>query len=130
MIDLAADSKSAPIDSGVAHTSRPLYAMRMEPKRKASPGLEAFIDKAIELAKEHGYHPTIFQGMRRQHGTLQAIEKLVQSGDVQSGFRRLRQLGLLDWTIESAVIKFPTEFTRNAQQCAEWRLRQVQPSTD
>jgi hypothetical protein len=95
----------------------------MEPKRKASSGLEAFIDKAIELANERGYHPTIFQGMRRQHGTLQAIEKLVQSGDVQSGFRRLIQLGLLDWTIESAVIKFPAEFTRNARQCAEWRLK-------
>jgi hypothetical protein len=27
---------------------------------------EAFIDRAIELAKEHEYHPTVFQGMRRR----------------------------------------------------------------
>jgi hypothetical protein len=93
----------------------------------ASAALEAFIDESIKLAKAHGYNPTVFQGMRRQHGTLQAIEKLVQSGEVQSGFKRLKQLGLLEWSIESAVTKFPTEFTRHARECAEWRLRQVQP---
>jgi hypothetical protein len=101
----------------------------MGTERTASPALEAFIDKSIELAKERGYNPTIFIGMRRQHGTLDAIERLVQSGDIQSGFRRLNQLRLLDWTIESAVIKFPTEFSRNALLCAEWRLQQVQPGS-
>jgi hypothetical protein len=68
--------------------------------------------------------------MRAQHGTVEAIERLVQSGDVQSGFKRLKQLGLLEWTIEAAVMKFPTEFTRNARQCAEWRLQQVQPKPE
>ena len=97
-------------------------------ERTASLALEAFIDKSIKLAKERGYNPTIFIGMRRQYGTADAIERLVQSGDLQSGFRRLKQLDLLDWTIESAVIKFPTEFSRNARQCAEWRLQQVQRS--
>ena len=98
----------------------------MGTERTASPALEAFIDKSIELAKERGYNPGIFIGMRRQYGTVDAIERLVQSGDLQSGFRRLNQVGLLDWTIESAVIKFSTEFSRNARQCAEWRLQQVQ----
>jgi hypothetical protein len=98
----------------------------MGTKRTASPALEAFIDKSIELAKERGYNPAIFIGMRRQYGTVDAIERLVQSGDLQSGFKRLNQLDLLDWTIESAVTRFPTEFSRNARQCAEWRLQQVQ----
>ena len=100
----------------------------MGTKRTASPALEAFIDKSIELAKQREYNPAIFVGMRRQYGTVDAIERLVQSGDLQSGFRRLKQLDLLDWTIESAVIKFPAEFSRNARQCAEWRLQQVQRS--
>jgi hypothetical protein len=91
----------------------------------ASPALEAFIDESIRLAKVRGYNPTVFQGMRRQLGTLQAIEKLVQSGDIQSGFRRLKKLGLLEWSIESAVTKFPSEFSRDARQCAEWRLGQA-----
>jgi hypothetical protein len=57
--------------------------------------LEAFIDETIRLAKEHNYSPTVFRGMRAQYGTVAAIEKLVQSGDVQSGFKRLESLGLL-----------------------------------
>jgi hypothetical protein len=103
-----------------------LYAVRMRAKRTASPALEAFIDKSIELAKERGYNPAVFIAMRRQYGTVDAIERLVQSGDLQSGFKRFNQLNLLDWAIESAVTRFPAEFTRNARQCAEWRLQQVQ----
>jgi hypothetical protein len=93
--------------------------------RVASPELEAFIDRMLELAKPRGYVPTIFISMRRQYGTIDAIERLVQSGDIQSGFKRLRQLGLLERTIEAAVTKFPNEFSRHARECAEWRLRQV-----
>ena len=98
----------------------------MGTKRTASPALEAFVDEAIKLAKGQGYNPTIFIGMRHQYGTLDAMERLVQSGDIQSGFKRLNQLNLLNWTIETAITKFPNEFSRNARQCAEWRLQQVQ----
>ena len=92
----------------------------------ASAALEAFIDETIKRAKQRGYSPTIFQGMRRQYGTLLAIERLVQSGEIQSGFKRLKELDLLDWSIEAAVVKFPSEFSRNARECAQWRLRQTQ----
>jgi hypothetical protein len=56
--------------------------------------------------------------MRRQHGAIEAIERLLQSGDIQSGFKRLQQLALLDWTIEAAVIKLRAS-------SAKWRLVQV-----
>jgi hypothetical protein len=49
--------------------------------------------------------------MRMRHGTIAAIEKLVQSGEIQSGFKRLKDLGLLEWSIEAAVIRFPDRFT-------------------
>jgi hypothetical protein len=97
----------------------------MATKRAASPSLEAFIDEGIEHSKVRGYNPTIFIGMRQQHGTIEAIERLVQSGDNQSGFKRLQQLKLFEWTIEAAVTKFPNEFGRHARKCAEWRLAQV-----
>jgi hypothetical protein len=99
----------------------------MPAKKLASPGLEAFVDEAMRLARERGYNPTTFVGMRHQFETIDAIERLVQSGEMQSGFKRLKQLDLLDWTIESAVIKFAAEFSNNARQCAEWRLKQVRP---
>lgn len=91
----------------------------------ASAGFEAFIDEGIRLSRQNGYHPTVFIGMRERHGTVPAISQLVVSGDIQSGFTRMRQLGLLDRTIEAAVTKFPDEFSREVREAAEWRLRQA-----
>jgi transcriptional regulator with XRE-family HTH domain len=91
--------------------------------------LEAFIDESIRLSRQHGYYPTTFQAMRDRHTTVGAIEKLVVSGDLQTGFRKLRDLGLLDWSIEAAVMKFPHHFTRAARECAEFRLREARAET-
>jgi len=85
--------------------------------------LDAFIDEGIRRSIKGGYKPTIFVGMRARHGTVEAITRLVQSGDIQSGFKRLKELGLLEWSIESAIIRFPHRFTANARACAEFRLR-------
>lgn len=91
----------------------------------ASTALEAFIDETIRLSRKNNYHPTAFIAMRHRHGTINAITRLVENGDVQSGFKRLSELGLLEWTIEAAVMKFPDEFSASARQCAEFRLRLV-----
>lgn len=91
--------------------------------KKASAELETFIDEGIKKSQEKGYHPTVFIGMRERHGTIEAISRLVESGDIQSGFKRLQKLDLIDWTIEAAVVKFSSEFSRQAQECAEFRLR-------
>lgn len=90
-----------------------------------SPELEAFIDETIRVSREHSYHPTIFIDMRARLGTIPAITQLVESGDIQSGFRRLEALGLVDHTIEAAVVCFPDQFSRQARECAEFRLRIV-----
>ncbi len=89
----------------------------------ASIALEAFIDETVRLSRQNGYHHTAFIGMRQRHGTIGAISRLVESGDVQSGFKRLRDLGLLNWTIEAAVMKFPEEFSATTRECAAFRLR-------
>ena len=92
----------------------------------ASAALEEFIDHTIRVARQKAYHPTVFMEMRARHGTVEAISRLVESGDVQSGFRRLEKLGLLDCTIEAAVLKFPDEFSARTRECADFRLRLVQ----
>ena len=84
--------------------------------------LESFIDETIRRAKAAGYHPTAFIAMRQRRGTVTTIEKLVQSGEVQSGFKRLKELGLLEWSIEAAVRKFPNRFSRDTCDCAAFRL--------
>jgi hypothetical protein len=93
---------------------------------QASTALDAYIDESIGVAIAHGYTPSTFQRMRRDHGTLEAMSRLVKNDDIQSGFRRLKQLGLLQWTIEAAILRFPDEFTRDARECAQWRLEQAQ----
>ena len=93
--------------------------------RNASPELESFIEEAIRLGRDKGYNPTIFIGMRQSLGTIPSISKLVRSGDLQSGFERLQKLNLLDWTIEAAVEKFPSEFDKHDIECAAFRLRQA-----
>jgi hypothetical protein len=92
---------------------------------ETSLGLEAFIDEGIRLCRENGYPPTVFEGMRKRHRTVGAITRLVVNGDIQSGFRRMKALGLLEWTIEAAVVRFPDEFSKEVRAAAEWRLTQA-----
>lgn len=75
-------------------------------------GLEEFVDESIRKSNKHGYYPSAFMRMRSRHGTVGAIDRLVRSSDIQSGFKRLEALGLLGWTIEEAVLRFPDEFSR------------------
>lgn len=98
----------------------------MKALRTASPELEAFNDEAIEIAIANGYNPTIFKGMRARYGTLEAMERIVQNGEIQSGFKRLKALGLAEkWSVEAGILKFASKFSRNAVECARWRLRQL-----
>jgi hypothetical protein len=95
----------------------------------ASLALESFIDELIRRCGQRGYVPRTFIGMRARYGTVEAISRLVSSGDVQDGFHRLIALGLRDWSVESAVTKFPDEFSREVRQAAEWRLAQISPGS-
>jgi hypothetical protein len=77
--------------------------------------LEAFIDESIRLSLSKGYPLDPFLRMRRDYKTVEAIERSVKSGEIQSGFKKLLSLGLRDWSIEAAVIKFPDRFSKDAQ---------------
>ncbi len=87
--------------------------------------LEAFVDEGIRRARERGYHPTAFVQMRERYLTVEAIRRLVRSGDIQSGFKRMKELGMLEWTLEQAVIQFPQHFNNQDIAAAEWRLAQA-----
>ena len=86
--------------------------------------LDQFIDESIRQSRLKGYSPTAFMRMRASHGTVEAIRRLVQSSDKQSGFVKLRTLDLLDWSSEAAVLRFPDEpgFTRETVAYAKARL--------
>lgn len=87
--------------------------------------LEAFINESLRRSAPLGYVPTRFMEMREDWGTAEAIRRLVVNGEVQSGFKRLVQLGLIDWTIEAAAIRFPKIFNKDIRAAAQFRLDQV-----
>ena len=72
------------------------------------------------------HHPTRFIGMRQRYKTVAAIERLVKTTDEQSGFRKARDLGLLPWSLEQAVLNFPQLFSRETRDYAEFRLKLIQ----
>lgn len=88
--------------------------------------LEEFIKETLRISAEHGYYPTEFISMlNRDNNVRVTIKKLVKSGDIQSGFKRLCELGLKEYTVEAAVLKFPEGFTAAEIEAASWRLSQV-----
>lgn len=85
--------------------------------------LDEFIDESIRRSRAKGYHPSIFIDMRQKFGAIAATKRLVETSEPQSGFKRLKQLGLLDWSLEAAVLKFPNEFPdKKTQEYAKARL--------
>lgn len=84
--------------------------------------LDQFVDELIKRAAPKGYSPTIFMRMRENYGTVTAIQKLVETSEPQSGFRRLQKLGMTEWCLESAVVRFPDQFTRKTLEYARARL--------
>ena len=53
------------------------------------------------------------------------MKHLVVSSEIQSGFKRLKELGHLELSVEAAILKFPDEFTSEERDAARWRLEQA-----
>ncbi|RWD31336.1 MAG: hypothetical protein EOS22_04765 [Mesorhizobium sp.] len=101
--------------------------------KKASRELEAWTDASISAATAKGYNPTEFRKMRQRYGTLEAMRLLVTSGDIQTGFKRMQEVGLLDYSLEAGVLRFADEFgvfKRELKQAAAWRLRLLEEAPD
>ncbi|MDR2311678.1 MAG: hypothetical protein LBE54_11900 [Brucellaceae bacterium] len=90
-----------------------------------SVSIEDYIDETIRVSRLHGYNPTEFISMRERYRTIPCIKRLLANGDIQSGFKRLCELGLREYTIEAAALKFPDLFSKEELSAAEWRLNQA-----
>lgn len=88
--------------------------------------LEAWVNESIEECRRRDYTPTEFIRLRRR-GTVKAMEQLVTAtGKIQSGLVRMKELGIeQEWSVEAGVLKFPSNFTPAARQCAQWRLDNI-----
>lgn len=81
---------------------------------------------AIEESRSLGYDPTAWADMIRRYGAPEAARRLLVSGDIQTGFQRLVDLGRVDLTIEWAVLseRWAPLFRDEHLDAARWRLRQ------
>jgi hypothetical protein len=84
--------------------------------------LDEFVDEGIKRSIVHGYVPTTFMRMRNDYKTAPAIVRLVETSNPQSGFQRLKELGLLEWSLEAAVLRFPEHFAEKTRTYARARL--------
>ena len=88
--------------------------------------LEVWVDESIRLSQAKGYHPSNFIAMRERYKTVGAMEKLVESGHIQSGFVKLKKLGMArEWSVEAGILKFPGRFSPGARACAQFRLDHI-----
>ena len=76
------------------------------------------------VADRHGYRPTYFLSMVREHGGLEAARRLINSSELQSGLTRLWELGLLDQSAEALVLqdRWHGLFTEDERREARERL--------
>lgn len=88
--------------------------------------LEAWVDEGIQRSQARGYHPTDFINMRERLGTVLAMERLMHSGQIQSGLVRLNALGMAqEWSVEAGILRFPDRFTIAAREAAQFRLNHI-----
>lgn len=61
--------------------------------------------------------------MLERHGPVEALRILVESGELQSGFKALRDADLLNESFEQLVVNHGTElFDTRTVEAAQWRL--------
>jgi hypothetical protein len=62
------------------------------------------------------------------HGAVATAKRLVASGDLQDGLKKLRSMGRLDLSMERIMLEkeFSQFFSDQERAAARWRLDQVQ----
>ncbi len=61
--------------------------------------------------------------MIERYGAIEALSKLVESADLQKGFRILRDRDQLDSTFEALIVRHADMFRKNVVDAAQWRLQ-------
>lgn len=72
--------------------------------------LDEFVAESLRLCRLKRYNSTAFEDMRERLGLVPAIVRSVETSDPRSGYLQMCKLGLKDWTLEAAVVKFPEVF--------------------
>jgi hypothetical protein len=85
------------------------------------------LHEGIQRTTEAGHPPTRLVGMLSPglDNAVDVAARLVSDSKIQKGLRTSKNAGMLKWTIEQAVIDFPSLFPPAIVAAAKWRLSQV-----
>ena len=99
----------------------------MDTLRKA---FEEDIRVSIRESRKLGYNPARFIQMLQDSDAVSLAKRLVVSGELQDGFKKMKALGRLDLTMENLMLnpKYSELFTKQELAAAKWRLEQVKLS--
>ena len=85
-----------------------------------------FIDEVNETIEIYEEAIGGFAARTRQmidyYGAVEALARLVQSPDLQTGFRVLRDRNQLDQTFEAIITRHADLFQKEIVEAAQWRL--------
>jgi hypothetical protein len=97
------------------------------PMNQLSERFDQRLRESVRLAIELGYNPTVFTSMLERHGAVQTAKRLIAAGELQSGIKRLAELGRLDITMEQIMLEpeFAPLFAEGELAAARWRLDQL-----
>jgi hypothetical protein len=87
----------------------------------------ASLRSACSKSRSLGYYPHDFEQMLDRWGGVQTAKRLVTSGDLQTGLKRLHAMGRLDLSMEKIMLDadFRSLFTEQELEAADWRLKQL-----
>jgi hypothetical protein len=85
-------------------------------------------EEAKSVAPDYPGH--IFDAMIDKHGGVGTATRLVQTGDIQAGFKKMARIHRLDLTCEELVVskRFRSLFDQSIVDAAQWRLDQARRS--
>lgn len=63
--------------------------------------------------------------MIRRHGMIETVERTVKRKDDPTGYTRLVDLGLQDYSFEAVVLRHPNAFSNHAVERSKERLRKL-----
>ena len=82
------------------------------------------IERVIAIYEELiGISAVRTRQMIERYGAIEALSRLAVSGEVQSGFRVLRDRDRLDLTFEAVIKRHADLFREDVVDAAKWRLQ-------
>jgi len=80
-----------------------------------------------DASAKFGNSPSKFIHLAEVYGAVNAAKRMIISGDITSGLKRLKKRGRLDLAMESVMLKekFQSLFSSDELAAAQWRLNSI-----